>query len=207
MDFDFLVPMLEELPNTQLPDPSEYNYYRDAKDRIYWLDAEVDRSTLDLARKIMQWNRADESANIPVEQRQPIYLYIYSPGGDLDVCYTLVDVIRGSKTPIVGINVGQAYSSACYIFLSCHKRYCLPHAQFVVHKGSAGMSGNYAELAASFDAYKKQIEEMTAYLMETTTLTKEEIEQHMITDWWVGAEEAVANGMADGIVTALNEIQ
>lgn len=205
MDFDFLVPMLEEMPNNQLPDPAEYNYYKDAADRIYWLDSEVDRSTLDLARKIMQWNRADK--NVPVEQRKPIYLYIYSPGGDLDVCYALVDVIRGSKTPIIGVNVGNAFSSACYMFLACHKRYVLPHSQFVVHKGSAGMSGNYAELAASFDAYKKQIEEMTSYLLETTSLTREEIEGHMVTDWWVSAEEAVQNGMADAIVTTLDEVQ
>lgn len=205
MDFDFLIPMLEDVPNNQLPDPAEYNYYKDGQSRIYWLDAEVDRSTLDLARKIMQWNRADK--DIPVDQRQPIRLFIYSPGGDLDVCYTLIDVIRSSKTPIIGVNVGQAYSSACLMFLACQKRYVLPHAQFVVHKGSAGMSGNYAELAASFDAYKKQIEEMTVYLMETTSMTKEEIEGRMVTDWWVSAEEAVCNGMADSIVTTLDEVQ
>lgn len=207
MDFDFLLPVFEEPADQgkQFPTPREYNYYRDLKERIYWIDSAINVETLDLVRKIAQWNREDKG--IPVEERKPIRLMFHSDGGDLDVCYAAVDVIKSSTTPIIGINAGKAYSSACYMFLACDERYCLPHAQFVAHKGAAGMAGNYAELAASFDAYKQQVAEMTEYLLETTKLSREEIEQHMVTDWWINATEAVECGMADRIVTSLDEIQ
>ena len=62
------------------------------------------RYLLNLVHYILKWNKEDEGK--PIEERQPIKLMFFSPGGDLDINYTIIDVIHLSKTPIIGINIG-----------------------------------------------------------------------------------------------------
>jgi ATP-dependent protease ClpP protease subunit len=119
------------IENVQLPDPELRNYYVDLEHRTFWLDEEVTPYLLELVKYIVRWNAED--ACTPVEKRVPIRIFFFSPGGDLDVNYALIDTIKMSKTPIIGINIGQCASAAAYIFLSCHKRYMLPHAYFILH--------------------------------------------------------------------------
>ena len=122
----------KEIANQQLPDPELRNYYVDLENRIFWLDEEVTPYLLELIKYIIRWNAEDEKWNVPVEDRLPIRIFFFSPGGDLDINYSLIDTIKMSKTPIIGINIGQCASAAAYIFLSCHKRYMLPHAYFIL---------------------------------------------------------------------------
>ena len=54
------------------------------------------------------WNMLDDEENIPVEEREPIKVFINSPGGSLISCFTIIDTIRLSKTPVWTINIGAA---------------------------------------------------------------------------------------------------
>ena len=119
------------IENCQLPDPELRNYYVDLENRTFWLDEEVTPYLLELVKYIVRWNAEDGAK--PVEKRKPIRIFFFSPGGDLDINYALIDTIKMSKTPVIGINIGQCASAAAYIFLSCHKRYMLPHAYFILH--------------------------------------------------------------------------
>ena len=109
------------LENLQLPDSDLLNYYIDLDKRQFWVDSEIDNYSLELVKYILRWNEEDKM--LPPEQRKPIRIFFFSPGGDLDVNYALIDTISMSKTPIIGINVGQCASAAAFIYLSCHKRY------------------------------------------------------------------------------------
>ena len=71
----------------------------------------------------------------------------------VDINYALIDTIKMSKTPIIGINIGQCASAAAYIFLSCHKRYMLPHAYFILHQGSGTLSGTFEQICAQMEDY------------------------------------------------------
>ena len=104
--------------NLQLPDPSLLQFYKNYEDRIIWIDDEITTMTLEYAKMIMQWNLDDKKAGIPVEERVPIKVIFFSPGGDLEVNNCLVDTISLSTTKVVGINVGMAASSGCFIYLS-----------------------------------------------------------------------------------------
>ena len=182
--------------NLQLADPSLLNFYNDLEERIYWLTGSIDNLTLDLVQYIIKWNREDKG--IPIEERKPIRLIIFSDGGLIDVEESIVSFIRLSKTPVYGIAVGMVASAASLIYISCHKRYALPNAYLVIHKGSCGSPRtNYNELMAAMDDYKKQVEKMIDFYIKNTQIPEEVIRSKIESDWYVRGDELIDYGLVD----------
>ena len=186
------------IENVQLPDPELRNFYVDLEHRTFWLDEEVTPYLLELIKYIVRWNAED--AATPIEERQPIRIYFFSPGGDLDINYALIDTIKMSKTPVIGINIGQCASAAAYIFLSCHKRYMLPHAYFILHQGSGTLSGTFEQICAQMEDYQQQVEELSAFVLEHTTYSEEAVAEKIVGEWYIRKDEALENGVVHGVV-------
>lgn len=186
--------------NYDLPDPTLLQYYRDLGNRVIWIDTDIDVSALDIIAKILHWNREDQ--HLPIAARQPIKLFFHSPGGQLDVEEAIVSIIKLSKTPVHGVALGMVASAASLIYLSCHKRYALPNAYFIFHRGScANMGGNYNEIAAAMEDYKAQIEKMEKFYIEHTKYSEKEIREKISTDWYVHCDEALEKGVVTDIIT------
>lgn len=191
--------------NYSLPDDSLLSFYTDLEERIFWVSDEINNYSLNLAHYILKWNREDRG--IPVEKRKPIKLLIHSLGGELDIFRVLSDLIELSETPVYGINLGNAYSAAGLILLSCHKRFGLKSSNVLFHKGSCdGISGSFSEVAAFMDEYEKQVAELSEVILKKTKFTKEEVEKNMNGDWYVSAEDCVKHGVYDKIITSIFEI-
>lgn len=190
------------IENCQLPDPELRNYYVDLEHRTFWLDEEVTPYLLELIKYIVRWNAED--AATPVEARQPIRIYFFSPGGDLDINYALIDAIKLSKTPVIGINIGQCASAAAYIFLSCHKRYMLPHAYFILHQGSGTLSGTFEQICAQMEDYQQQVEELASFVLEHTTYSEEAVAEKIVGEWYIRKDEALQNGVVHGVITDIS---
>lgn len=186
------------IENVQLPDPELRNFYVDLEHRTFWLDEEVTPYLLELIKYIVRWNAED--AATPIEERQPIRIYFFSPGGDLDINYALIDTIKMSKTPIIGVNIGQCASAAAYIFLSCHKRYMLPHAYFILHQGSGTLSGTFEQICAQMEDYQQQVEELSAFVLEHTTYSEEAVAEKIVGEWYIRKDEALENGVVHGVI-------
>lgn len=194
--------------NLQLPDPALATYYKNFNNRILWLDSNVDETWLEYEKVILLWNKEDMESNIPVEERIPIKLFIYSYGGSLDINYSFIDIIETSTTPIIGINMGQACSAACFIYLACKTRYTFPHSAFLIHQGGVdgGFSGTYEQVVAAIMEYQRQMDVLAKYIMAHTNITQEEMDENFSSDWYLSAEEAVEKGVAHKIITSLEEI-
>lgn len=195
---DNIVVSIPERANATIPDPSLLWYYEDLEDRVYQLVGEVDEGLLDFSRHVIRWNREDKGK--PIEERKPIKLFFFSPGGSLDINYSVIDIIRLSKTPIIGVNMGVCCSAAAYIYLACHKRYMLPHSYFVFHQGSSQMSGTYGEVVAIMTDYQNQVAELSSFMEERTTYTSEEITNNIVTEWYVREEEALEKGVCHEVI-------
>jgi ATP-dependent protease ClpP protease subunit len=193
-----------QLENLQLPSPELLSYYQDLGERIIWLDDEVNEYTLDIAKKIIDWNRADKKK--PIEKRKPIKIMFFSPGGALDVNNTLIDIITLSETPVWGINMGRCCSAAAYIFLSCHKRFMLPKSYFLYHQGSGAFSGTYGEVCAQMEDYQASIGELMEFMLKHTKYTKEELAEKIVGEWYIYPTEAVAKGICDEVVTSISTL-
>lgn len=192
----------KEVANMQLPDPELRNFYVDLDNRAFWIDAEINSYLLELIKYITIWNKED--VNLSIDKRKPIRLYFFSPGGDLDINYSLIDTIKLSKTPVIGINIGQCASAAAYIYLSCHMRYMLPHAYFIFHQGSGTISGTFEQICAQMEDYQNQVEELSGFMLEHTDYSEEEVANKIVGEWYVRKDEALEKGVAHKIVNDIS---
>lgn len=204
MNFELQLPEeLTSMMNGGLPSPDMLNYYVDANERIFFINFDIDESLLEIERKILQYNRADKG--IPVDERKPIKLFIYSYGGELDAMFSFIDVVALSKTPVWTINVGIAMSAALVMLLSGTKRFTLPHATALIHSGSGGAQGTYEQSECAMANYKKQVAKMREYIMAHTTIDKKTMTKNQAKDWYLDADEQVKFGIVDKICDDVDE--
>ena len=76
---DLQIQLPPNLENLSLPAPELVTYYQNLNNRTVWIDFEIDESCLEVERLILHWNKEDEG--VPQDQRKPIKLLIFSPGG------------------------------------------------------------------------------------------------------------------------------
>lgn len=190
---DFLLKDVGEA-NLQLPDPSLIQVFQNLKNRVIWIDDEIDKTYLDIISKIIQWNREDNL--IPIEERKPIKIFFNSPGGDLDVEESIVSIIKLSKTPVYGFALGMVASAASMIFLATHKRYALHNAYLILHKGSCqNISGDYVNVQNAMEDYRKQIEKLEDFYVKNTNIPKEIIKEKLNSDWYIRGEKLIDYGL------------
>lgn len=202
-DNTFTVAIPTNVENLQLPSPELITFYKNLEERVLWIDSQIDDLTLEFARYIMLWNREDKG--IPVEERKPIKLMFFSPGGDLSVNNAMIDVIEMSKTPVYGYNIGEAASAGCFIFMACHKRFAMPKSVFLLHKGSGQFSGDYNAIIAQMLEYQRQIDELADFVLKHSKISREEFEKNINTEWFIPAQQAVEYGICDKIITDIDE--
>lgn len=145
------------------------------------------------------FNAMDEEENIPIEDRQPIKIFIDSGGGDSCATLTMIDAIKMSKTPVWTINVGAAYSGGFFTFICGHKRFAYPHSSFLFHEGSAQNGGTSGQFENFSGFYRKQLEQLKKHVLQYTKISKEEYDEIKRDDIWYTAEEALEKGICDVI--------
>ena len=149
------------------------------------------------------WNKQDELNNIPVKDRKPIKLYIDSCGGVLTDAFTIIDSIKLSKTPIIGIAAGTAYSGGFFIFIACPNRIAYPHASFLFHEGSTQTGGTSSQFENYTAFYKRQLNQLKDIVLENTNITEEEYEKIRKDDIWYDAKDGIEKGFVDKITEEL----
>lgn len=146
------------------------------------------------------WNHYDEVHNIPVEDRQPIKLYIDSGGGSLTDTFTIIDSISLSKTPIYTICIGTAYSGGFFCFIAGHKRFAYPYSSFLYHEGATSSGADAGKFRNYADFYQRQLKQLKDITLKYTNLSSEEYDSHIKDDWWLTAEDIMNIGGCDEIV-------
>ena len=199
-----MIQIPKNVENLSLPDPSLVNFYKEIERRTLWIDDVVDLPTLEIERYILNFNKEDTGK--PVEERVPIKLMFFTPGGDLDVNNSLIDLIMMSRTPVWGINMGVAQSAGSFIFLACHKRYAMPKSAFLLHQGSAQMAGTHEQVTQVTAEYKRQIDGLTDFVEQRTRIPRKTLASKIKKEWFVSAKEALELGICDKIVDSIEEL-
>lgn len=194
----------EKLEDIKLPSPEMVNYWRLAEERIFYIDYEIDESILEIQRTIIAINIADKG--IELDKRVPIKIFIDCPGGLLSETMSLSTIIMMSKTPVITVNIAEAYSGGCLLLLAGHKRYTLPYAKAMIHSGSGGVSGTYEQTEQAQKLYKKQVDEMSAYILKRTKMDEKIYKKNKSKDWYMDATEQVMYHVVDKVVESLDEI-
>ena len=174
------------------------------EERIIWVDDDIDDNSLEYSKWIIEWNRQDNLH--PDEVRKPIRLLFFCYGGNLDVNNVLIDTISLSTTPIIGVNIGEALSAGCFIFLACHERYTFPKAQFLIHRGSGMFEGTYDIIMSQIIQYQQEMEKLEEYILKRTKIPKKLFEKNFANEWYLSADEAIKYGIASRKIENLDEI-
>ena len=194
----------QDLENLQLPSPELLTYYRNLEDRVIWIDYGVDETILEVSKLIMYFNKLDK--NVPVEQRKPIKLLLYSYGGDGQACFSLLDIIALSKTPVWTINMGVAMSAGLLILLAGHKRFCLKNSTALAHSGSGGTSGSFEQTEAQMKDYKRFVDTMRNYIIERTNIDTKTFNKYKSKEWYLYSEDQIKFGIVNKIIDDIDEI-
>lgn len=195
-----------ELENLKLPNPMLLDTYTDRKNRLIFIDYDIDDTLLrEVGRQIIEYNREDKGKL--ADERTPIVILINSGGGCLDSTYATIAIMETSKTPIITVNMNCAYSAAGLILMAGHKRYCMPRSQVLIHSGSAqGISGNYEDIQESTKSYKKMVEEMREFIISKTKIDKALMKKNQSRDWYLPTSEQIDLGVVDEIIPDLDSI-
>ena len=99
--------------------------------RELYLGGVSDEMSSGIEALIRFWNRQDDQDGLDPEDRVPIKIYIDSWGGEMVACYTIINAIELSRTPIWTINIGAAYSAGFFIYIAGHVRYAYRLSSFL----------------------------------------------------------------------------
>ena len=190
-----LVPMVVE--QTSRGERAYDIYSRLLKENIIFLGTPIEDQVANLIIAQMLFLAAEDP-------EKDIQLYINSPGGSITAGMAILDTMRLVEPNIVTYCVGQAASMAA-VLLACGakgKRYALPHARVLIHQPSmSGLAGQ----ASDIDIYAREIlrmrEILNGILADATGQDVERIARDVDRDYIMEAEQAVAYGMVDKIIS------
>lgn len=143
------------------------------------------------------------------DPRSDISLYINSPGGSVSAGLAIYDTMRLIPNDVRTLAMGLAGSMGQFLLCAgtTGKRFSLPHAQVLMHQGSAGFGGT----AADVEIYAQQLERtgatMISLISKHTGQPVETIETDSLRDRWFNAEEARDYGIIDHIVEQLDDVR
>lgn len=194
----------EEYTDLELPPPELVEFYRRLSDReIVWNDIITD-CMIDVPLYIINWNKED--ADVPIEERKPIKIFINTNGGDLSVTMLTASVIALSKTPVITIGMGRAYSSGALLLMSGHKRLIFDSTSVLIHDGSSGAIGDTGKVLDSLEFTKDSEDRVIQFILSHTRITSELMKENYRRDWYMFSEDAIYYGVADKIITDIDEI-
>ena len=171
------------------------------KTRQIILTGEINKELADsIVRQLLILDSEDEEA--------PIYMYIDSPGGDVDAGFAIFDVIRYVKAPVYLIGMGLIASAATLVLLSVDKdrRFGLPNSRYLIHQPLGGMRG----VATDIEIYAKDMEKIRAKLnkiiSDQTGTLLEQVTKDTDRDYWLDSDEAVKYGLISKIVASKSDL-
>lgn len=195
---------VEELMDTTLPPPELVEFYRRLRDReIVWNDV-INDCMIDIPLYIFKWNKED--AELSVEDRRPIKIFINSNGGDVNVTLFTASVIALSKTPVITIGMGRAYSSGGLLLMAGHKRLIFDTTSILIHDGSTGAIGDTGKVLDNLEFTKESEERVMNFILSHTKIPKELMKENYRRDWFMFSDDAIKYGIADKIITSIDEI-
>ncbi len=143
------------------------------------------------------------------DPRNDISLYINSPGGSVSAGLAIYDTMRLIPNDVSTLAMGLAGSMAQFLLCAgtAGKRFSLPHAQVLMHQGSAGFGGTAADIEIYAEQLGRTGATMIRLIAEHTGQPLERVERDSLRDRWFSAEEARDYGIVDHIVERLDDVR
>ncbi len=143
------------------------------------------------------------------DSRSDISLYINSPGGSVSAGLAIYDTMRLIPNDVSTLAMGLAGSMAQFLLCAgtAGKRFSLPHAQVLMHQGSAGFGGTAADIEIYAEQLQRTGATMIKLIAEHTGQPVDRVERDSLRDRWFSAQEARDYGIVDHVVERLDDVR
>ncbi|GAB1481621.1 ATP-dependent Clp endopeptidase proteolytic subunit ClpP [Treponema sp.] len=181
-----LVPVVIE--QTGLGERSYDIYSRLLKDRIVFLDGEINDLTADLVVAQLLFLESQDP-------EKDISLYVNSPGGSVTAGLAIYDTMQYVKCDIQTICMGQAASMGALILTAGArgKRLALPSSRILIHQPWGGAQGQARDIGIQAKEILRLKKMTIEYFAKHTDKDEEKVATDMERDFYMSANEAGLN--------------
>ncbi|MBD5468842.1 MAG: ATP-dependent Clp protease proteolytic subunit [Lachnospiraceae bacterium] len=179
-------------------------YSRLLSDRIVFLGEEVSDQSAGIVIAQMLFLEAEDP-------EKDIQFYINSPGGSISAGLAMYDTMQYIRCDVSTICLGMAASFGAFLLAggARGKRRALPNAEIMIHQpaiGGKGVQGQATDIQIVSDHLLRSKERLNRILAQNTGRTVAEIEAATERDNYLSAEEALAFGLIDEIISGREKI-
>ncbi|MDA8411100.1 MAG: ATP-dependent Clp endopeptidase proteolytic subunit ClpP [Treponema sp.] len=188
-----LVPIVIE--QTGIGERSYDIYSRLLKDRIIFIDGEINDLTADLTVAQLLFLESQDP-------EKDISLYVNSPGGSVTAGLAIYDTIQYIKPDVQTICLGQAASMGA-LMLACGtagKRFALPSSRILIHQPWGGAQGQASDISLQAREILRLKKLTVEHFARHAGKSAETIAADMERDFYMSAEEALTYGLVDKIL-------
>jgi len=172
-------------------------YSRLLKERVVFLVGPVNEGSANLIVAQFLFLESDNPD-------KDIFFYINSPGGSVSAGLAIYDTMQFVKPDVSTLCVGQAASMGALLLCAGAKgkRHCLPNSRVMIHQPMGGFQGQASdvEIHAREILYLRQ--RLNEIMAKHTGQDVDKISRDTDRDNFLSAEESVAYGLVDKVLTA-----
>ena len=143
--------------------------------------------------------------------QEPIYLYINSPGGEVNSGFAIYDTIRFIKSEVKVVNAGLCASIATIINCSVKKenRYSLPNTRFLIHQPliMGHIQGQASDLEIHANEILKTREKLNGILSKECGQPLEKVSKDTLRDYWMTADESKDYGLITHVIESADQVK
>ena len=171
-------------------------YSRLLKDRIIFLGEEINDAVASTVVAQLLFLESEDPG-------KDIHMYINSPGGSVTAGMAIYDTMNYVKCDVSTTCIGMAASMGAFLLAggTKGKRFALPNSTIMIHQPSGGAQGQATEIQIVADHIAKTKRTLNEILAANTGQPLEVVEKDTDRDNYMSAEEALAYGLIDGVVT------
>jgi len=142
--------------------------------------------------------------------KAPIFLYLNSPGGEVDTGFGIYDVIRYLNSEVKIIVSGLAASIATIILLAAKpkNRLSLANSRFLIHQPliSGTFRGSASDIEIQAEEMLKTREKIVEMYVKETKKTKAKIVKDIDRDYWMSSREALNYGLISKVISSKKDL-
>ena len=133
-----------------------------------------------------------------------IKVIINSQGGHVEAGDTIHDMIRFVKPKVKILGTGWVASAGALIYVSVlvEQRYSLLNTRYMLHQPSGGVGGQATDISIEAQEILKMRDRLNKIFSDQTGQTIERIERDTDRNFWMSAEEGMAYGLVNKVITS-----
>jgi ATP-dependent Clp protease protease subunit len=170
-------------------------YSRLLKDRIVVLGGPIGDEVANLIIAQLLFLEADDT-------EKDVFLYINSPGGEVNAGLGIYDVMQYISPDVSTICMGQAASMGAVLLAAgaAGKRMALPNSRVMIHQPWGGVQGQSSDIQIHAQEILKLRDRLNVILAHHTGNSVDQIEKDTDRDNFLDADQALAYGLVDRII-------